>query len=673
MSLLPCVAAGQGEADAQRLRALIAQRDQAQLFAAVRSVKLHGARELPAPLEALIVEHFADAVVRRPLLSLVASELDRFERYPKHRSRKLFDLLHAELKAARDTHHHAIKIIATTLPVEAELAALLAQLDPAAANEIVMFLGERRYAPAVPALVALQARVPHERNVNGMLERIDWAYLQIATPQAIAALLARLRALGGMRTEQAGWEISNVLMSAAEQRVPAYGELAAALPAELNENQWSALIQLIARRKEKAAIRDLVRAAAQSTKADEAVSAVLAIGEPADWRAVRAALARSPLSRERVTPLERRLDTALADTGRFVAERERPEGERAHAQEKSRIAALRATDPQRYATEMRASLAKAPPGPGLAQDYLSLAAFQRFALRQPDDAIASYAGASRLREPGSLDIAATATADVYRFDKRDAGTALEHYRSALASYRSPSQSREAALYAAFRTWIEREIAFLESGRRFSGTVGRADMEMAFYWLAMAAMQAPMQPPADAGALERLPPSQYQLGRAYPAMLTLAPREMLAFFERHDPAGYLTASVLAFALYKEPSPYVKAAAETFFKSRGIKSALSTPGDARFASPEKTWSTFIAASKKGDASAMLQCFTLGTQSRMEPLFRQLSLAELREMGASFVGFSMQGSDEAVVVRQAKDRRVAGMVSFRNEGGSWKIDSM
>jgi hypothetical protein len=676
--VLPCLASAQGEADIQAARALIAQRDQGGLFTALRSWKFDGARELPPAVEALIVEHFGDPVAQRPLLSLVARDLDRFERYPKYRSRPLFDRLHAELKARKDTHHYAIKVIATTLPVEAELTALLAQLDPAAANEIVMFLGERRYAPAVPALQALHSRVPHERNTNQMIERVNWAYMQIGTPQATAALLARVRALGAMRTEAAGWEISHVLMDAARQQTPSYPELASALPAELNDNQWSALIQLVAKRREKAGIPDLARAAAQSRKADEAVGAVLAIGEADDWRAVRAALAKSPLSREQVAPLERRLDTALADTGRYVADRDRAEKERGHAEQKGRIAALRATDPKRYAAEMRALLEKAAPSPALAQDYLALAAFQRFTLRQPDDAVASYAAASRLRQAGSLDLAAAAAADVYRFDKRDSAKAIEHYRSTLASYRPSPQSRDAEFFTAFRTWIEREVDFLEKGRRFSGTVGPRDMEMAYLWLAMAANHAPLQVPPDPGALERLPASQYQLGRAFPAMLALAPREMLAFFERHDPAGYLTASVLAFAVHKEPSPYVKAAADTFFKSRGIKSALSAPGDARFASPEKTWATFIAASKKGDGSAMLQCFTLGMQARMEPLFRQLSPAQLREMGASFIGFSMaEGSGamvrDATVVRQAKERRMAGMVSFLNEGGSWKIDSM
>src|SRR5882672_7791822 len=158
------------EASVQGLRALIAQRNQGLLFRAMQSWNFGAARELPEPLEALIVEHYADTLVQRPLLGLIAKSLDQHERYPKYRGRKLFELLYADLKSSKDNLHYAIRIIATDLP-----------LEPASANELVMFLGARRYAPALPALQALQGRIPHERNTNQMLERVDWAYLQIAT------------------------------------------------------------------------------------------------------------------------------------------------------------------------------------------------------------------------------------------------------------------------------------------------------------------------------------------------------------------------------------------------------------------------------------------------------------------------------------------------------------
>ena len=671
------------EADVTGLRALIGQRNQALIYRAGTSWNFGAVRELAPALEALIVEHYADPVVQRPLLGLLAKSLDRFERYPKYRSRRLFELLYADLKAGRDTQHYAIRIIATDLAVEPELVALLPQLDPAAANELVKFLGARKYAPAVPALQALQARVPHQRNTNQMIERVDWALLQIGTPAAVQAVLERLRTLGRSRTQAAGYEVWHILNYASQLPTgspPAYAELAAALPAELNESAWGGLIQLIANRKETAGLPQLLRAITQSPKADEAVDALLAIGEPADWRAGRAALGAARLAAERTALLQKKLDAALADPARFVTHRDQRDSERLYAAEKRRLAAFKTTDPGRYGAGMRALLERQEtraPSEALMKDYLALGSFLRFTLHRPDDATAAYEAASRVRPQDSFDLAAIAVADVQRFDKRDARKASELYRRALGSYRAPVQSQDAAFFAGLRRWIEHEIDYLERGRRFAGALGPADMQTAFFWLALGTMHEPIHPPPEPQALARLPASQLQLARAFPAMLELAPREMLPFFEKHDPTGYLTAGILATALAKEPSPYVKAAAEQFFRTRGIRVPFASAGDARYASPEKTWAAFLGAAKKGNAGAMLECFTSGMQAKLEPLLTRMSADELRQMGASFVAFSMQEASgnyrEAAIVRQQKDRRMAGIVTFVNDGGSWKIDSM
>src|SRR5260221_415773 len=264
------------EASVEGLRALIVQHNPVLIYRATASWNFGASRTLPEPLEALVVEHYADRAIQRSLLSLLARQIDKYQRYPKYSSRKLFDLLSADLKSGKDSHHYAIVIIATDLPVEPELAALLPGLDPAAANELVMFLGDRKFAPALPALQALQAKVPHERNTNQMLERVDWAYLQIGTPGAMQALIARLRALGQMKDERAGAEVWNLLVALSQQAPgspPDYGELRAALPAELNDSAWDQLIRLIEKRKEKRGILDLLRAIAQSKRTDEAIAA----------------------------------------------------------------------------------------------------------------------------------------------------------------------------------------------------------------------------------------------------------------------------------------------------------------------------------------------------------------------------------------------------------------
>jgi len=358
--------------------------------------------------------------------------------------------------------------------------------------------------------------------------------------------------------------------------------------------------------------------------------------------------------------------------------------------EKARVSGFRRTEPARYAAELRpvlerweAELAKFPDvtqsvgaRQSLGREYLELGALLRFELRRPDAAIAAYEGARRA-QPQGFDIAALSIADTYRFDRNDMRAAIDYYRRAAASVASVAPGQEAQLAAGLKQWLEHELAYLERGRRFSGAIGRADMGTGQLWLLFGAMQAPLEPPPDARALARLAPSQLQIARAFPAVLELEPKEMLAFFARHDPAGYLTAAILAAANARDPSPYVKAAAQTYFRERGIRGGIAGPADPRYATPEKTWTAFIGATKKGDAAAMLDCFTPEMQAKLAELFKRLSADERRRMGESFVGFALQGGSgefrEAMVVRQQQDRKTAGFIHFVNDGGAWKIAEM
>lgn len=678
--------------DIAGLRLLIAERNQGLLFTAANSWPLRGARQLPGPLEALIVEHYRDPVAQRPLLAFLARELERYERFPRYRSRALFDLLYADLKSGRESHFYSGRIVATDLPVEPEFVALLPQLNAESANELVMFLGARKYAAAVPALKALQARIPRERDINGLLDHVDWALLQIGTPEALQAVLARLRTVAQDKDPRAAHELWAILLHAKDLppgSPPDYAELRAALPSQLSDSSWETLIELIAKRKEKHGAPELVRAIAESPKAPEAVEALLAIGEPADLRAGRAALERAKhLPPERVALLQKRLDDALADPAKLAVQREQTEAaqtrdaaSRQFGQEKSRIAALRTSDAKRYAAEQRGLLARYAqrlPAATLEREYMELGALLRFRLGQPDEAIAAFEAARRLRSGDNVDFSALAIADTERFDKRNARRAAASYRTALQSVEKIGPKvQNAELVVPLKQWLAHELAYVEQGRRFSGTIGRNDMAAAQLWLLMGSLQEPLVPPIDERTLRALPASQYQIARVFPALLEFAPAEMLAFFAKHDPAGYLTAGMLGAATYRgQGSPFVKAAAQTFFRERGIRGP-SAAADARYASPEKTWTAFLGAAKAGNAAAMLACLTSEMQRKLEPLLRQMSRDELRAMAESFTGFALQGGDgqfrEALVVRQQKERRMGGMITFFNDGGGWKIAEM
>ena len=736
------------EGNVDGLRAIIGLRNQSLLFRAVGSYDTGPSKQLPEALEALIVEHYADPLLQRPLLALLAKGLDKYERIPKYRSRKLFDLLYADLKG-NDQLHYAIRIVATDLKdIESELVAALPALGTAGANELVMFLGVRKFAAAVPALKELQARTPYERDVNGLLGHINWALLQIGTPQAVQAVLDRMKTLGGRSADpRAASEVWGMLLNLKELPAgspPDYAQIRAALPAELNDSGWSALVQLIVNRKEKRGIPDLILALIRSPGNDDAVNALLAMGEPEDWRAARAELGRmsgANIRPDRLAALQKRFDDALADTGQTLAKRRQNErqqelqqSETRFNEEKSRLAALRTTDPKRYAADWRALIerhetllgdyADLPYSTGakgqLAREYAALAWFLRFTLRKPDEAIAAYQAMAKLQPaaPAGIDFASIAIADVQRFDKRDPRKAIEQYRLLLAGLGAgPSRpdAQLARLFPGLRLWIAREIAYLESGKPFSGVIGRDDLAVVEVWFLLSAMQQETDPAliealnrmqeaamrgqilSPAGllrALDALPASQLHMASAFVGVLQLPPQDILRFFAKHDPAGYLTAAILALAAYRQPqspdasrglpNPYtgslgspasVKSAADSFFRARGIRVALAA--DPRYASPDKTWALFIASAKKGDAAAMLACFTSDMRQKLQTLFTGMSAEQLRKMADSFVGFSMNpGSGEgreAVVVRQSGDKNTAGFAYFVNDGGEWKIQSM
>src|SRR3954469_17884178 len=101
------------EGNMDGLREIVRLGDVELLRHASSAYKVAASRQIPEAIEALIVEHYGDAKLQPALLGFLARELEKRERYPKYRSRRLFELLHADV--AKGSFSHSIRIIATDL------------------------------------------------------------------------------------------------------------------------------------------------------------------------------------------------------------------------------------------------------------------------------------------------------------------------------------------------------------------------------------------------------------------------------------------------------------------------------------------------------------------------------------------------------------------------------
>ena len=584
------------------LRTVIEMHNPSLLGRAIESFDLSSSRVLPEPLEALIVE-YADRDAYRQLLAFIARGLDKNGRFPQYRSRKLFDLLYADLKSNRnESFHYAILIVATDLKgIEPQLVAVLPMVGAAAANELVMFLGLRRYAPAVPALRALQADTPFARDTNGLLGHINGALLQIGTPDAVQAVLDRLTALGKQSAEpRAMSEIAGILSTLTTlpaDTQPDYAILRAALPKELAPYAQQSLVKLIVTRKDKRGLPDLTLAVARGN--DEALTALLALGASGDWRVAKGELEQAAtegtVKPERMALLQKRLDAALADPSRFIAERGDAERRQAFTEARAQldrqntaVASLRESDPKRYAAETEIYLRRAEKliadnaagrqeaiwyRRDISQAYQRLATYTRFTLRDSARAVTFYERAIALSETfparenmGLLE--RVGLADTVRFDLKDTRRALQIYAQLLqrVSGNQPSTNDiEAVFQRVLTEWLRAEIAFLAEGKRYAGTPDRetfAGIAMVVYYGAeaftgddpsiatMAKVLHTRSPRNDekrdfARQLEALSPSQARLLGAFDFLPLLgSPGQVGVFMRKHDPAGFLTACAFA---------------------------------------------------------------------------------------------------------------------------------
>ena len=99
------------------------------------------------------------------------------------------------------------------------------------------------------------------------------------------------------------------------------------------------------------------------------------------------------------------------------------------------------------------------------------------------------------------------------------------------------------------------------------------------------------------------------------------------------------------------------------------------DARFSSPERTWSLYKQALKKGEIDAALECFTLDSAKRYKEVFTVLGKEKMKEMALEMrpIQKIRQGADYAKyrIRRSQLGQEITYYIYFSNRFGNWKIN--
>lgn len=565
--------------------------------------KLDSSNNLPAPIENLIVEQYSNKSIRNVLLGFIARGLENYVRFPKYRSRALFDLIYSELKKnPSESYGYAIKIVATDLTgIEPDLIALLPNLEPASANEIVILIGLHRYAPAVSALRKFQEQTPYSRDENGLIGHIDWALLQINTPESIQTVLDRLVLLGQQASSQQAdsqiYSILSYINSAPPDVRLDFASLRNKLPKTLPPNTQIALVDLIAKRQELRGVPDLIDAA--MTGNYEAVTTLLNLGTPEDWQkgkqAIENGAVTGTIKPDRLIQLQKMLDVAIADPEKYIAKRSELASRKAFYEAREKLSSqypdlqnLKLTDPKRYVLESEAYLQGAEklfPNKAVkdspiqyqqdvAQEYQRLADYTRYTLRDPKHAVALYEHAIALSEtlPSPYDNTGLkeriGLAETLRFDLVNEQKALQIYQDLLPRVsRGPFSNNEIeiASHQFYKEWIQAEISYLSDGKRYSESPNPVtasgvgpfvvygleflrveDINLANkYALLRSQKMRKAEMDSFAKQLESLSPSQFWVLNTFSLLPTLGSSErIVAFMRKNDPTGYVTAVCFA---------------------------------------------------------------------------------------------------------------------------------
>lgn len=688
-------------------------------------------------VEELVIQNMNDPEMGAALLGLT--------RNAKYQTRKLFESLDGRIASAPKPDWVALSAISKTdLPdIEPEILKLAEQYPAGQFDKdsaVFRFFGERKYSPAVPFLVkTMDGRKPGDPVIFPVAD----ALTKIGTQAATTAVLDRLdwvaRQTSDSKQVQLELQILISSLSQMPESVPLdFIRLKKILPGKLLEANRRQLLNIAGKRKELVAVPDFLSALEdepQSAISNPAFKVLLSFDSVEVWRKTRDEIERlfrkKEISDDYHASALRILDERLKEPEKILAQSRLALRVRAFNDrqgqidlQKPGVQTLMSSDPEKYVTaqlkylEMLGKLGKeysdVTVSSGLrsrvAEDYTALGNFVRIRLKQPAKAITLYE-----RAPDSL-MAQIAAADTARFDLHDSASAIRYYEQLLAILKNKSMNYpDVAMSTWLSIWIGHEIAYLKTGKTFTGIFTEDDLAgfpFMFFLGSLTTQGAFVELAPDvvslsqsayqgkevtigerkklAKEIDALPASHFSLLSTI-GVATMLPdaNTVLYYFGKHDPTGYLTASLFgavnlfnkqavqsSTALTLLPGARVDPemfswASKEFFKTHGI--VLNIGPDPRMASPEKTWLLFTTALKNGDVHTASMCLTPTMRAKLEPLFATMGPDKLRGMAESFGKFSVRENSpqlrEAVVTRGNQ----VGFIYFVNLGGAWKIQEM
>ncbi|RLA11812.1 MAG: hypothetical protein DRQ59_09015 [Gammaproteobacteria bacterium] len=537
---------------------------------------------------------------------------------------------------------------------------------------------------------------------------------------------------------QPGFEPASALKLLAQQpdKIPLdFTALKNALPSYLSRPAKTYYIKIISQRREEEGIPVLLKFLPEDLKdvkySLRILEAVLDIEVPEAWEQARK-LTRTLYDKGEITEkrykytiytLDKHIknpEVRYKDKRRQLAEKSLSKESNELDVEARNLSDLKDSNPEQYVvrygqylaklTELAQKYSHVPASNGLRSSiqrkYYRLADFTRIRLEKPDQAISLY----QLSTIGEGDIFThIIIADIYYFDLNNPKKALEHYQRSLISAEKvkPKRNDVEASFSKFNTsWVNHEISFIETGNTFKGILTREDIGAFTTFIYLSGGNTNFEPALLGGSnmqdsetisrMLNLPPSHFSLFKAL-NYLSLLDQEktILQFLNKHDPAGFLSASLFSLALFTEAKfsasesednqsenqnkrhmqyPAFRQAAKTFLASRNV--SLKQP-DKNKDSPENTWNLLMRSLKSNDLETALSCLTPGLRNRWKPLWFQMTEEDLGLMVDSVKGFSLTAKigeiREAAVIITSEGENFGNFVYFVNVGGEWLIKEM